>query len=173
MGRKEREHKKSKRRLLRHVRVGLLLIFPLVGILVGLYRTEMMERHSNQRVFESGQVPDPLPNGFYQGNEQTGIGASWMGKLFDQTKQTGINRFNDGDRFHFKTYQSPGLRDHNTTVLKIDYNQSGNPWWLRFIVDEIVEVEPGKYLGKVHVKVLPWPTFTLMYFELSSTSQAQ
>jgi hypothetical protein len=40
-----------------------------------------------------------------------------------------------------------------------------NPWWLRRVLDEIVQVGPDHFLGKVHLR---WgPThLTVGYFEL-------
>jgi hypothetical protein len=138
-----------------------------IFIIVGLYKTFQVEHAANQKLFLSGRLPNPSPDGFYKGNAFTGRGKDWQGKLFDRVHQTGINRFSDGQRFVFKTYQARGLRDGNLTVLRIDYNQPGNPWWLHFIVDEVVETSPGHYLGKVHLKVIPDLPFTLTYFELS------
>lgn len=136
-------------------------------VAVGLYQTYGVEHRIEQQKFLKGNLPKPKPDGFYKGNEQTGIGKNWRGKTFNQQAQTGVNTFTDGERYTFKTYESTGLRDHDTKVLRIDYNQPGNPWWLKFIVDEIVEVKPNNYLGKVHLKVIPNLPFTLMYFELS------
>ncbi len=138
-----------------------------VLIVFGLYKTYKVEHSKNQAAFRGGKLPEPLPDGFYKGNLFKGLGANWQGKVFDQAQHTGINQFSDGQRFVFKTYQAQGLRDRNTTVLRIDYNQKGNPWWLHFVVDEIVEVEPGHYLGKVHLKIIPGLPFTVSYFELS------
>lgn len=147
------------------VLAAILGITLLATVAVGLSRTYSVEHSINQPKFVKGSVPSP--NGFYKGNEQTGIGKSWQGKVFNQKEQTGINRFTDGEQFVFTTYRAKGLRDKNTEVLRIDYNQKENPWWLRwFIVDEIVEVKPDKYLGKVHLKLIPGMPFTLMYFEL-------
>lgn len=146
---------------------ALLLLVLLVGIGAGLYQTRKIERSSNQAKFRSGSVPKPLPEGFYQGNEFTGLGKNWQGKVFDRANNTGINRFADGQRFTFTTYPAAGLRDKDTQVLRIDYNQKGNPWWLHFVVDEIVQTQPGHYLGKIHIKAIPGLTFTLGYFELS------
>ncbi|TSC66197.1 MAG: hypothetical protein CEO21_242, partial [Microgenomates group bacterium Gr01-1014_80] len=83
----------------------------------------------------------------------------------------GINIFKDTDgnqeRYPFKTYTGKGLQD-NKEVLKIDYSANKDPWWLRFILDEIVETAPGKYLGKVHIQVLPGTGFSLGYFKLEN-----
>ncbi len=148
----------------------IVLVLGLAGFVVwGLVQTYKADHSPNQKLFLSGHVPNPLPEGFYKGNNFTGIGKDWQGKSFDRTRQTGINQFSDGQRYTFKTYEAHGLRDKQLNILKIDYNQPGNPWWLHFIVDEIVETSPGHYLGKVHLKVIPGLPFTLTYFELTKT----
>lgn len=150
------------------IAIGSLLLLALVALVVaGLYQTRRVERNQSHRKFQSGTLPEPLPDGFLKGNTFTGLGRDWRGKVFDRAKQTGINRFGDGQRYAFRTYPAAGLRDQDVRVLSIDYNQPGNPLWLRFIVDEIVETSPGHYLGKVHLKVIPGLPFSLTYFELS------
>jgi len=141
----------------------------LVGVVGGLYRTYRVEHSPNQAKFWGGHVPSTLPSGFFKGSALTGLGKNWQGKVFDRHKGKGINQFTDGKRYSFRVYPAAGLRDADMQVLRIDYNQPGNPWWLRFVVDEIVQVSPGHYLGKVHVKILPGLPFSLTYFELSST----
>jgi len=138
----------------------------LLGLLAGTVQTYRVQHRPAQQQFTSGTVPALLPNGFHQGNPFSGIGKHWQGKVFDANNGTGINKFDDGERFVFKIYPATGLRDKQQ-VLKIDYNQPGNPLWLRFIVDEIVQTSPGHYLGKVHVRVIPGIVFTLTYFELT------
>ncbi|MEX2055128.1 MAG: hypothetical protein WD972_03005, partial [Candidatus Andersenbacteria bacterium] len=85
---------------------------------------------------------------------------------------SGINVFDDAgqrnERYPFKTYTAPGIRDEALQVLKIDYNIQGNPWWLKFILDEVVEVAPNTLLGKVHVHVGSL-AFTLSYFTLEKS----
>ncbi len=146
---------------------ALLLLAAMIGTAIGLYQTRKVERDPGHAKFRRGSLPEPRPKGFLKGNVFTGLGQDWQGKVFDRAQQTGINRFVDGDRYAFKTYPAPGLRDKDIQALRIDYNQPGNPLWLRFIVDEIVETSPGRYLGKIHVKVIPGLPFTLGYFELT------
>ena len=126
-----------------------------------------------------GEAKTPRPGGdslpfIYAGSMV--IGGRGMVKV----NSTGINLFYDKkarhntapgssaqvERYPFKTYAGKGLRDKKLDVLKIDYNVDGNPFWLRLIVDEIVEVTPGKYLGKMHIKLIPGFPFTVLYFEL-------
>ncbi|MBA2485351.1 MAG: hypothetical protein H0V35_04495 [Nitrospira sp.] len=99
-----------------------------------------------------------------------GLKVSWKGKKLQAKDQAGINLFagekGDEERYPFKTDHTKGLRDPDLDVLRIDYDLSGNPFWLRPITDEIVEVEKGKYLGKVHLRILPNYPFTMGYFRL-------
>jgi hypothetical protein len=95
----------------------------------------------------------------------------WLGKRFDPAEQSGDNLFlasastltrvlfryrleeADGERlsgFRFRTYASPGTVDPDRETLKIDYDSDENPSLLiRNILDELVQVVPGAYLGKV------------------------
>ena len=51
--------------------------------------------------------------------------------------------------FRFRTYGGAGAIDTDRRVLKIDYDLSENPEFLiRAILDELVLVVPGVYLGK-------------------------
>ncbi len=114
--------------------------------------------------FANGKVPSPLPNGFYKGS--VSFKTSWQGKKFNAKNSTGINLINDQEKYPFKTYIGKGIADRNLDVLKIDYNIPQNPWYLRFILDEIVETSPGHYLGKVHIKLFPSLGLTLGFFRL-------
>jgi hypothetical protein len=52
--------------------------------------------------------------------------------------------------FRFRTYVSPGTVDPDIETLKIDYDSSENPTLLiRDVLDEVVQVVRGAYLGKV------------------------
>ena len=144
---------------------GILLLTLLFGVL----RNWQMERSPSQKIFESGKVPDPLPDGLYQGSVP-GHQVSWLGKKFNQASSTGINVFQNGttttEEYPFLTLVGSGVRDIAKQVFKIDYNIHSNPFWLRFILDEIVETEPGHYLGKLHLTIVPEYPFTLGFFEL-------
>jgi len=53
--------------------------------------------------------------------------------------------------FMFATSVTRGKVDADRQVFRIDYDRPDNPaLTIRRIVDEIVEVEPGVYLGKIH-----------------------
>ena len=146
---------------------ALLLIAIGITILVGIWRTWKIQSNPLQQQFLKGKVPQNL-DGFYRGTV-TNIKTNWQGKKLDSTKSAGINIFRETngneERYPFKTYTGKGLQD-NMDVFKIDYGVNSYPWWLRFILDELVETAPGKYLGKVHVQLLPGLGFSLGYFKL-------
>ncbi len=97
----------------------------------------------------------------------------WLGKTFSPTTGTGLNRFTPttatrvwlwtlfprhrpevarGDRleaFPFRTCVGRGKIDADVSVLKIDYDFEANPMLIRHILDELVQIAPGRYLGKV------------------------
>ena len=135
----------------------------------GLARTMQTQRSPKQHQFLSGKVPHELPDGFYEGSADVNTG-SWKGKTFRATDRRGANIFEkDGARsaqFPFQYYTGPGLQDPEIEVLKIDYDIPENPRWLRFILDEVVEVDQGQLLGKVHLRIVPGLPFSLAYFRL-------
>lgn len=52
--------------------------------------------------------------------------------------------------FRFRTYPGPGRVDPDIETLALDYNLDENPRLVvRNVVDELVEVVPGAYLGKM------------------------
>jgi hypothetical protein len=96
----------------------------------------------------------------------------WLGKRFDAAAGHGDNlltasarvparalwptyrpeRLEDGRlaAFRFRTYVGPGTLDPDRQNLKIDYDSDENPALLiRDILDELVQLVPGAYLGKV------------------------
>lgn len=96
----------------------------------------------------------------------------WQGKTFDRTTSTGMNRFDPSVRlpmralwpryapmeddnghllaFEFRNRLGAGALDSRLEVLKIDYDFEANPSFIiRRILDELVQVEQGVYLGKV------------------------
>ena len=145
------------------------LVLVLIGTIFLWLRTFQMKKEPNQHEFEKGKMPNPKLDGKYQGS--MGFNTSWVGKKFDAQNSTGINVFRnkkgvERDAYPFKTYAGRGLFDDNVFVLKIDYNVKGNPFWIKWIVDEIVEVNRGEYLGKMHLKLIPGFPFSVLYFEL-------
>ena len=102
----------------------------------------------------------------------TGGWMPWLGKSFDAAENRGYNRLaasarwpakllwpfygtsDDGDARHafdFETAIEPGKADPEVQVLKIDYGpvESNPRLVIRQIRDELVELVPDTYLGKI------------------------
>ena len=97
--------------------------------------------------------------------------TSWLGKRFDARTSTGDNLLTPRGRaragwvwptypyrdlgdgtyaaFRFRTYVGAGAVDPGSEVLKLDYDSEDNPRLFRSLLDELVQVTPGAYLGKV------------------------
>lgn len=145
------------------------LVLLLIAIILLWFRTWQMKREPNQQEFLAGKMPHPKLVGLYQGS--MGFNVAWIGKKFFTESETGINLIKNKkgeilEKYPFKTYAGKGLFDENNFVLKLDYNVKGNPFWIKWIVDEIVEVAPNEYLGKMHIKIIPGFPFSILYFEL-------
>jgi len=149
----------------------LLLALSAGAILLGILRTWQMEHSADQAIFAAGTAPSPAPHGFYSG-AIAGPHVSWLGKTFYAAQHTGINEFDAGrgtktENFPFKTQSNKGLTDKNLYVLDIDYNIPANPFWVRPILDELVQTAPDTYLGKLQLRLIPGLPFTLIFFRLS------
>ncbi|MDD5068579.1 MAG: hypothetical protein PHS53_04540 [Candidatus Pacebacteria bacterium] len=150
----------------------ILILFLLVLIAITIlfcmtYWTN--EWSANQKIFVSGKAPNPSPDGFYSGSAY--LTGSWLGKKFDARYEEGINVFKDlgnaeVEKYPFKTFFGPGIRDTHLQVMKIDYDIPENPFWIRPILDEIVETAPGEYMGKLHLRIIPGFSFSPLYFFL-------
>jgi hypothetical protein len=142
--------------------VAIILVFLVV-------LTTLTQHSSYQKQFAAGTVPNPTPDGFLKGLTDF-YQAGWQGKKVDAATANGINVFSDGngvvEKFPFKTYVGKGLQDKNLDVFKIDYAGTASPWYARPILDEIVEIAPGKYLGKISYRLIPGYPFALWYFKL-------
>lgn len=112
----------------------------------------------------------------------------WRGKVFDAALHSGGNLFTASSArlirpfdpnmrddspglvraYPFHTYAGTGVVDGDRSVLKIDYDLPANPFGLiRRVLDEVVEVAPGYYLGKAHLRLRGrWRT--VAYFALRS-----
>ena len=117
-----------------------------------------------------------------------GLYMPWLGKSFDAAANGGVNVLITSaqkpmkvlwpsyepervladrlEAFPFKTRIAPGELDPDVDVLKIDYNFEANPKFIiRRILDELVEVDDGLFLGKILLRRRgTWAT--LGYFTL-------
>lgn len=95
----------------------------------------------------------------------------WMGKTFDPHRMRGVNVLVPSARpamralwpryeperelpdrieaFPFQNRIAPGELDRSVDVLKIDYDFAANPRMVRRILDELVQIDDGFYLGRI------------------------
>ncbi len=145
------------------------LVLLLIAVLLGFFRTWSMKQEPNYKEFLQGKLPNPKPDGFYHGD--TGFNTSWIGKKFDAPGAKGVNIFKNKkgqevEKYSFVTSVGKGLFSDAMFVLKIDYNVKGNPFWIRCILDEIVQVHPNEYLGNMQLRIIPGFPFSILYFQL-------
>ena len=95
----------------------------------------------------------------------------WRGKTFHSIapdRGVGINRvFGDTNPrrwFRFDTYVGPS-RAGEFDALQLDYDNPGNPFFIRAIKDEVREVESGLWLGQAWL-VYGRRQFLAVYFGL-------
>lgn len=117
---------------------------------------------------------------------------SWKGKRFDARSGVGDNIFTRDSlllarilwplyrgyiddsaetyrAFTFRTYVAPGLANPDIEVLKIDYDLPVNPSaTVRRVLDELVQLADGYYLGKAHLHWWWGRWQTVAYFSLAS-----
>ena len=117
----------------------------------------------------------------------------WTGKTFDAATATGVNQMTAGSRlpakllwplygmretetgnlaFDFKTGIVDGVVEPSVKVLKIEYSEvSRNPLLVvRQILDELVELVPDTYLGRILFK-LPTGYTNIGYFALKQPTE--
>lgn len=170
--------------------VGLIAA---VAVWLGYFATitYIVGKSRRQTDFINGQLPSEPPDGFYRGSAYLlgGSPVPWLGKSFEGENRKGFNIFTpkgasllklltplytsfrpnvDGntDAYHFRTSTGRGFKDHDIETFKLDYDSPENPFLIRIILDEIVEVAPQEFLGKVHIKVFPGYFATIGFFGL-------
>ena len=94
----------------------------------------------------------------------------WRGKSFQPhsaDKGEGINRiFTDAlRRYRFETFIGPS-RAGAFDALQLDYDNPGNPFFIRPIKDEVRELRPGLWLGQAWLQLRGEPHLVL-YFGLT------
>lgn len=148
----------------------LAVVLPVGVVLFALYRATRVQGSRSQQLFRRGRLPSPTPDGFYRGASDLWLARRWVGKMFRAIEGTGVNvlrcRGREVTAYPFTCHAARGLADPKLEVLALDYGRPDNPWWLRRLVDELVEVAPGKYLGKVHLRLPGGRPWSLAYFWL-------
>lgn len=134
----------------------------------------------------------PLVNQTVQG--LASLWMPWKGKYLVREEHRGDNLFDKNSRavlrvvfpfyrgwadydadteraFIFDTSISQGMQDKDRQVFRIDYDRPDNPaLTIRRIVDEVVQVDEGLYLGKIHLKWW-WGKWSMLgYFALRARS---
>lgn len=98
----------------------------------------------------------------------------WDGKTLtseDARSGSGINRIQLGvsmDWFKFTTRIEPSVIDGADTIV-LDYEQPGNPWFIRQIHDELREVSSGLFLGPAMWKRSESAPANVLWFALDAT----
>ena len=100
----------------------------------------------------------------------------WRGKSFHSLsaeRGEGINRvFGDTTPrrwFRFETFVGPS-RSGGFDALQLDYDNPGNPFFIRAIKDEVREVAPGLWLGQAWL-LLGRKARLVVYFGLQKVSK--
>jgi len=138
-------------------------------LLAGVVLTIRTQSGANQEQFLGGKIPASLPDGFYKGYADFST-FSWQGKNFNAAGMTGENVLAAGsstvEKYPFTLSEGKGIRDLKLDVIRLDYDRPENPFWLRPALDEMVEVAPGTFMGKIHYRLIPYFPFSLGYFNL-------
>lgn len=99
----------------------------------------------------------------------------WDGKSLTSTgtlTSDGINRIGIGRRFNlfpFKTRIETSVIDGEPTIY-LDYEQPGNPFFIRKIRDELREVAPKLFLGPAMWKTGPNSAQLVLWFALDGNA---
>ncbi len=147
----------------------LVLGLVVLALALGFFRTWQVENSDDAKLFASSSAPTVKLDGFYKGSVSSPVKITWAGKKFSAASSTGINIFDDGSGSTSEKYPFT-LIDGNhdgKKVLDINYDRPENPFWVRPILDELVQTEKGTYLGKLTLRVVPSYPFSLGFFRLS------
>ena len=152
-----------------------LIVAGLAGVIgFAEFKTWQLQHAPQQAIFLAGVIPSQRPEGFYAGSVPGLQGSPWQGKRFDAPHSAGVNIFQSKGKataqYPFRTSVAPGELDPQRQVFRIDYNNPQNPWWVRLFLDEVVEVKPNLWLGKLSLQIIPDHPFGLLFFELKKDS---
>jgi hypothetical protein len=118
----------------------------------------------------------PVPSGRVRGRALSRPGTAhavarsrtsrlvWQGKVFHPEESMAVNRFFGIRMIRGRLYYAPSWVDGRTSLI-LDYQDTSHIYGN--YRDEIRQVAPGLYLGLMHARTSPQPTFKL-YFALQS-----
>lgn len=129
------------------------------------------EGTSEHAEFRNGTTPLEMPDGTLRGVPPPFYRGSWWGKRIVGAEARGINIFEwngkQTEKYPFRMFVARGIRDKDLDVLCFDYNAPENPWYMRFARDEVREIAPGKYLGKIYLNLIPGLPVLIGYFGMN------
>lgn len=123
----------------------------------------------------------------------TSVWLPWQGKTFDESQSRGDNIFTAGSKpaarifnpwyrnyiddgpntyraFAFRTYVAGARENPSHPVFKIDYDLPENPRvTIRRVLDELVQIDHGVFLGKAHVRWWSGRWQRVAFFSLTNT----
>ena len=98
----------------------------------------------------------------------------WKGKQFNRINKgegEGINLIelwpSKQTMFHFKTAIVESLITGDHDVFSLDYDQPGNPWFIRQIRDDLKKIDDGLFLGTANFRIKNGYKF-ILYFALET-----
>ena len=124
------------------------------------------------RAAEAGNTPEGYlagkalycPCDRFSGMRSKVSGAIWRGKVFDCTGCTLINQWCGFQAIRANVYQGPSWLDGKTSLV-MDYSATSRVW--ADVRDEVREVAPGLYLGRMYRLKATGPEFQF-YFALQA-----
>ena len=121
-----------------------------------------MKREELEGLFRSVNNPGPIPDGFGKGTALLAPGPLekdvakfinkwiWKGKVFNRQKGTLLNVvFGVIEAFKARVSTDHSIDDPPNQSIVLDYSHDNNDL-VRFVRDEIRQISPNLYLGKVY-----------------------
>lgn len=151
----------------------VLLAFSILAtIFTAFYRTATVDTHPRQTTFKEAIAPDPEPDGYYALTMPIPT-LIWQGVIFNSADNSGIDHFKhfwEVDLFSFATQVTSSIENKEHQVLTIDYNVSGNPFFVRPFYAEVVALKPDHFLGKLYLRLIPGFPIFVDFFDLNKST---
>jgi len=151
--------------------ICLLLLSSIFGW--AYYSNQTTNTLPQQQVFvENSYFSNSLPYGDYTGETTAWFAGAWEGKRFSQEQDTGVNIYKnplspyEDLRYPFTIREGTSLENQDKKVIVLDYNVPENPYWIRFLREEMVELEDGTYVGKTLYVIVQQYPIAISFFTL-------